>query len=160
MVVATIQPVTVGVAVVVASMRLVADKMYLPLAWAYHTFVDPRKDSFQHSSLEIVNYCTSRAGLQRTGPQCNWEHNQLMSPCWAGELGLAEQLVYLVEPAIVNVLLKLAVVEGSKQVVELWEQPHPQGLHSVELPQLLLLQLVVVASWSHAEELPLVVGWG
>lgn len=37
MVVATIQPVTVGVAVVVASVRLVADKMSLPLAWAYHT---------------------------------------------------------------------------------------------------------------------------
>ena len=36
-VVATIQPVTVGVAAVVASVRLVADKMYLPLAWAYHT---------------------------------------------------------------------------------------------------------------------------
>ena len=37
MVVATIQPATVGVAVVVAAARLVADKMYLPLAWAYHT---------------------------------------------------------------------------------------------------------------------------
>ena len=32
-----IQPATVGVAVVVASVRLGVDKMYLPLAWAYHT---------------------------------------------------------------------------------------------------------------------------
>lgn len=37
MVVATIQLATVGVAVVVAAVRLVADKMYLPLVWAYHT---------------------------------------------------------------------------------------------------------------------------
>ena len=52
-VVAMIQPATVGAAVVVASVRLVADKMYLPLAWAYHTSTHKNTTLLVHA---IFNY--------------------------------------------------------------------------------------------------------